>query len=117
MTETTRLEGTDAIAYAEAHDMKLCKYTDPIEEAREGLTVDEARQVAAEDPSLIYLEIPSARQIYRAIGDTSGWCGHNHKSERTAQACISGDRRVVRVMTRDELRPMEPRSPRVALHR
>ena len=32
----------------------LCKYADPIEDARENLTADEAREIAKEDPSLIY---------------------------------------------------------------
>jgi len=33
------------------------KYSDPIEDAREDLTPDEARKVALEDPSLIYLDV------------------------------------------------------------
>lgn len=34
---------------------KICKYADPVEEAREGLTIDEALDVAREDSGLIYL--------------------------------------------------------------
>jgi hypothetical protein len=52
-----RLTGWDAIEYAEAHDLTLCKYNDPIENAREGLTVEEAREIAGEDNGLIYLDI------------------------------------------------------------
>ena len=37
--------------------MGLNKYSDPIEDAREGLTVEEAREIAREDPGLIYLEV------------------------------------------------------------
>ena len=55
MTQTT-LTGIAAIEYAEANDLTLSKYTDPIEDARVGLTTDEARKVAAEDPRLIYLK-------------------------------------------------------------
>ena len=53
---TTKLTGSKAIEYAEAHGLTLNKYTDPTEEAREGLSVDEARQIAREDPSLIWIE-------------------------------------------------------------
>ena len=36
--------------------MTLSKYADPIEEAREGLSVEDASKVAQEDPGLIYIE-------------------------------------------------------------
>lgn len=52
----TKLTGRPAIEYAEQHGLLLNKYTDPIEEAREGLTPAEARAVAAEDPALIWIE-------------------------------------------------------------
>lgn len=58
MTEnTTTLTGHEAIEYAEKHNLTLKKYADPVEDALEGLGVGEARKVAAEDPSLIYIEI------------------------------------------------------------
>jgi hypothetical protein len=41
----------------------LRKYNDPIEDARENITVEEARQIAREDPSLIYAEIDAAALI------------------------------------------------------
>lgn len=57
-----RLTGQDAIRYAEAHEsVRLCKYTDPTEEAREGLTVEEAREVAREDPELIWCSVQPER--------------------------------------------------------
>lgn len=52
-----KLTGTEAIKYAEKHGLALNKYTDPTEEAREGLTVEEAQAVAKEDPSLIWIAI------------------------------------------------------------
>jgi hypothetical protein len=52
-----KLTGYEAIEYAEAHNLTLNKYNDPIEDAREELTIDEARKIALEDPSLIYLEV------------------------------------------------------------
>jgi len=63
-----RLTGSDAIEYAEAHDLSLGKYTDPVEDWRDDLTPDEAREVAREDPGLIYLDVTrpeEARQMER----------------------------------------------------
>ena len=36
-------------------DVIVCKYADPTEGYREGLTLDEAREVAAEDPGLLFI--------------------------------------------------------------
>lgn len=47
----TRLTGYDAITYAEEHDLLLS------EGARENLSPDEAREIAAKDSSLIYIDI------------------------------------------------------------
>lgn len=58
-TTTHRLTGHDAIAYAERTGSHLDKYTDPTEEHRRGLTVTEARDVATEDPSLVYVDVPT----------------------------------------------------------
>lgn len=49
------LTGFDAIEYADANGLSLSKYQDATEEARDDLTPDEAREVAAEDPGLIWL--------------------------------------------------------------
>lgn len=54
---TTRLTGYEAIDFAAAHTLTLSKYQDPTEGPREGLDPEEAREIAAEDPSLIYLEV------------------------------------------------------------
>lgn len=53
----TKLTGRAAIDFAELNGLTLSKYSDPTEGARDGLSVEEAREVAAEDPALIYLEI------------------------------------------------------------
>jgi hypothetical protein len=58
MTQTNRISGWAAIEYAEQHDLRLNKYTDPIEDARADLTTEEAREIASEDPSLIYADHP-----------------------------------------------------------
>lgn len=52
-----KLKGWEAIEYAEANNLNLSKYADPTEGAREDLTAEEAREVAQEDPSLIYLDM------------------------------------------------------------
>ena len=57
----TRLRGHDAIRYAATHGRTLSKYTSPTSEARDGLTVAEAREIARVDPSLIYLEVSRRR--------------------------------------------------------
>jgi hypothetical protein len=58
--DTVRAIGYDAIDIAEREGLTLCKCTDPTEVARSGLTIDEARSVAAEDPSLVYVAWPNA---------------------------------------------------------
>ena len=49
------LTGHAAIDHAIATGATLNKYADPTEPAREGLTVDEAREIASEDPLLIWI--------------------------------------------------------------
>lgn len=51
-----KVTGREAIELARATGRTLNKYTDPTEEAREGLSVEEAEQIAKEDPSLIWLD-------------------------------------------------------------
>lgn len=51
------ITGHDAIAYATAKGITLNKYADPTEDGRDGLALDEAREIAAEDSSLIYLTL------------------------------------------------------------
>ncbi len=57
MTVRTRLQGLEAIGYALAKGLTLNKYADPIEGPRHSLTIDEAREIASEDPALIFLDI------------------------------------------------------------
>ena len=53
----TTMTGFAAIQYAEAHGARLRKYADPTEDGRDDLTPDEAIEVAAEDPGLIYITL------------------------------------------------------------
>lgn len=48
------LTGWAAIEYADEHGLTLSKFSDPLEMARTGLSVVEARDIAREDPGLIY---------------------------------------------------------------
>lgn len=58
---TMRITGMAAIEAAEADsDVVLCSYTDPTAEGREGLTVEQAREIAREDPALVYADVASA---------------------------------------------------------
>ena len=70
----TKLTGYDAITYAEAHGLKLIKSADAIEGKRYGMSLDEARDIAAQDPSLIYCYMIGTR-VYKIRG-------HGKKSTR-----------------------------------
>jgi hypothetical protein len=54
----TALTGHEAIAYAQRYGLDLTKRADPTEEACV-VTVDEAIEIAKEDPSLIEIEAPT----------------------------------------------------------
>jgi hypothetical protein len=54
---TRRLTGYVAIAHAEEHGLLLNKFNDPIEDAREGISTEEARKIALEDDRLLYLDV------------------------------------------------------------
>ena len=59
-TTTTRTHGYVAIELSERLDLRPSKYCDPTEGARAGLSIEEARDIAAIDPQLIYLDVPTA---------------------------------------------------------
>ena len=52
-----RLTGYEAIEFAEKQGLKLNKHPDATQGPRQGLTVAEAEAVAAEDASLIWLDV------------------------------------------------------------
>jgi len=57
VTTHCALTGLAAIEHAAHHGLPLNKYADPTEDAREGLMVDEAKEIAREDASLIWIDI------------------------------------------------------------
>lgn len=54
--KTTKIAiGHEAIELAtKDRSIRLNKYADPTEDARENISIEDAREVAKEDPSLIY---------------------------------------------------------------
>ena len=62
MDESNRLTRYAAIAYAEAHGVTLCKYADPVEGARDDVSIEEARAIAREDAGLLYVDLVSYRR-------------------------------------------------------
>lgn len=50
-----KITGQDAIRYAEEHGLTLRKFASATEDARDGVTIEEAKRIAAEDPSLIWV--------------------------------------------------------------
>jgi len=80
-----KITGTDAIAYAERSGIALSKYTDPTEDARIGLPIAEARGIAAEDPDLIYVEVPD--DIFTA--DEIGSAGIRHWMDENGFAALT----------------------------
>ena len=50
------LRGHDAIDYVEANGGQLNSYNSPVDDARSDISVDEAREIAAEDPSLVWCD-------------------------------------------------------------
>lgn len=70
-----RLHGYRAIEYAEKNSLTLCKYNDPTEAAREGLSIDEANSVAREDSDLIYIDIEAeGKEVALLIFEAPATC-------------------------------------------
>jgi hypothetical protein len=69
--------GTAAIDYAELHGLKVSKHADPVEGARSDVTVEEAREIAASDPSLIFMAevIPPEYREYLQTLSSAGLAG------------------------------------------
>jgi len=53
---TVILKGDEAIHYAETHNRTLNRYADDTSGALDGLSIDEARKIAAEHGNLIWIE-------------------------------------------------------------
>jgi hypothetical protein len=89
--KTTMLTGIIAIEYAESIDGTLRKHADPIESARDDLNPSEARDIAAQDASLIWCEISDAdvRAIHElARQDLAGEVDDSYARTRDAEDTI-----------------------------
>lgn len=64
-----KLTGMAAIEYAERNGLTLSKYTDPTEEARDGVSVAEAREIAREDAGLVWIEVEADCESGQATGE------------------------------------------------
>lgn len=67
------LTGYAAIDAAEVRGVYLHKCSDPTEGERHGLTVEEAREIAKEDPSLIWLPVDARRATPDQFAHDAGW--------------------------------------------
>lgn len=76
MKSTTRIEGQNAITLAETLGLALSKHADPVEDARDGLTVEEAREIAREDASLIYVDADES-DLWEAWRDAQSALTHD----------------------------------------
>lgn len=95
---TIRMTGRDAITYAQATlTGVLSAHTDPTAECREGVSVEEARRIASEDPSLVYLDVPA--YIVESLAEEATAAG----DEALALACsaaLDGDAAAQRLVVR-----------------
>jgi hypothetical protein len=66
----TIIRGHQAIAAAAALGVTLCKYADPIENARAGVTVEEATEIARDDAGLLFLEVNDDLDECSVFGQT-----------------------------------------------
>ena len=73
MATNGTLTGRDAIRFAEEHGLRLRKYSDPTEGARDDLTIEEAEDVAREDAGLIWVSTDAPCEC-GALDGTTG-CG------------------------------------------
>ncbi len=63
----------EALRLVEINGWTINKHADPTEEAREMLSVDEAAAVADEDPSLIYVDLPTYTPSPNLDPDPGDW--------------------------------------------
>lgn len=111
MKTITKLTGYAATDAAESNpELRLNKYADPTEGPREGLSLDEALEVAEEDPSLIWAEaevvvLAGPQGPYYRFGGIYSHClSFEDYWDREIEAEISG----VTVIDSDGKTPLYP---------
>ena len=91
------ITGSAAITYASAHWLTLSKYTDPTSPACDGVSVEDARSIAREDPSLVYITIDGEQVA--TLRDEAAHAGDEALADACARVldgtCTDDDRRVI----------------------
>ncbi len=64
----TRLTGWEAIAFAERNGVALSVHADGCEAARDGVSVEEARRIAAKRPGRVYVDFDAAEGRTAGVG-------------------------------------------------
>lgn len=82
---SNRLTGRDAIEHARLHGLTLSKYQDPTDGSRDGLGVEDAEEIAREDPSLIYLDVDDGVQWWR-VARPNGTPSYGYGTREQADA-------------------------------
>jgi hypothetical protein len=104
-----RLEGYAAIEFAQANNLTLNKYADPIEDAREGLTPEEATDVAREDERLIWIDVPLQQTAKEHIAEYARtWAARADDADWWLPACFSEDSPNMRAALIEELGNPQP---------
>ena len=94
---TLLFSGYLALSFAEFHGIsRLCKHADPVEGRRDDLTLAEAREIAAIDPGLIYLEVEVKPEVRaspaKPVAEPVVHRGYNaHSPLRMYTACQTPD--------------------------
>lgn len=64
----TRLEGWEAIAFAERNGCLLSLHAEGDEEARDGVSVEEVRRIASKRPGRVYVDFDAAEGSITGVG-------------------------------------------------
>lgn len=94
-TTTIRLSGLCAISYAEVYGATLCSYDDPTEKGREDLTVAEARAIAREDASLVYVDMELSDSMIESLATAAGAAGDEAQVELCDAALADNEAALV----------------------
>lgn len=92
------LIGYEAIDFKRSNsDAVLCKYADSVEDSRENISVEDAEEIASEDPSLIYVRpeirlISGEGEMGTTVERYFGKCSERAIKLRLSRERCNGDR-------------------------
>lgn len=90
MTTTIKITGMAAIKHAEREGLTLSVHNSPIEDARDGLSPTEAREVASADSDLVYIEM-SAELVHERLT----WAEVNGSLSPDCRRVLGDERQVL----------------------